>query len=86
MPLYVYKCESCNKELEVKQGFNEEPLVECECGGKLYRVIFASPVHYKSPGFHVTDSRGITGKKRKPNIKVGLKGDLSPEEQERMNG
>jgi len=86
MPNYVYRCKSCGREIEVKQKFDEEPLKICECGGALYRVIFVTPIHYKGAGFYTTEARGITGIKRKPKIKVGLKDNLSSEERERMDG
>ena len=38
---------------------------------------------YKGPGFATTEARGITGRKRRPNIKVGTVGDLPPEEREK---
>jgi len=85
MPTYVYKCEACNCKFEEKQSFNDEPIAVCpKCGGKVHRVIFATPVHYKGAGFSITEARGLTGHKRRPNIKVGLKSDLSPAEQVRM--
>jgi len=86
LPIYKYECDSCGHEFEEKQSFDDEPLTICsKCGEKIHRVIFASPVHYKGPGFQTTEARGITGHKRRPKIKVGLKSDLSPEEQERMS-
>jgi len=85
MPTYLYECDDCEHRFEVKQSFSDEPLSVCpECGGKVNRLIFATPVHYKGAGFSITEARGITGYKRHPKIKVGLKGDLSPAEQERM--
>ena len=84
MPIYVYRCESCEYEFEKRQSFDEEPLKVCpECGEQIHRVIFATPVHYKGAGFATTEARGITGRKRKPNIKVGTVHDLPPEERER---
>jgi len=73
--------------MELIQKFSDELISKCsECGGAVSRVIFAVPVHYKGPGFYITESRGITGKKRKPNIKVGMTSDLSEAEQERAKG
>ena len=87
MPIYVYRCDSCDNEFEERQSFDDEPLTICPtCGNEIHRVIFASPVHYKSAGFATTEARGLTGRRRRPNIKVGLKSDLSPAEQERMDG
>ena len=76
MPTYVYKCDKCDTELEVHQNFSDAPLTTCKCGGNLHRVIFAVPTHYKCAGFSITDKRGLTGKKRKPNIKVGWAKDF----------
>lgn len=87
MPIYEYQCDNCDNTFEVRQSFEEDALTECpKCSGKIYRVIFSTPVHYKGPGFETTDSRGITGRKRKPKIKVGLTSDLSPEEREKHLG
>jgi len=87
MPIYVYKCDSCDNEFEEKQSFDDEPLTTCPvCGNEIHRVIFAASVHYKGAGFATTEARGLTGRRRRPNIKVGLKSDLSPAEQERMDG
>jgi len=87
MPIYEYKCDECEHKIEVRQGFYDEPCVTCPaCGKDALRKLFSTftPI-YKGPGFHTTESRGITGRKRKPNIKVGLKADLPQEEQERMS-
>jgi len=84
MPSYSYKCKECEFEIELVQKFSDEPLKKCyKCGGEVYRVIFAVPVHYKGPGFFTTEQRNILGYKRKPNIKVGLTSELSEAEQER---
>jgi putative FmdB family regulatory protein len=87
MPIYVYKCEVCETEFEEKQSFDDDPLTKCpKCAGSVYRVIFATPVHYKGAGFATTEARGITGRKRRPNIKVGTVRDLPPEEREKYLG
>ena len=84
MPIYVYRCDECDTEFEERQSFDDAPLTECpECSNPIYRVIFATPVHYKGAGFATTEARGITGRKRKPNIKVGSVHNLPPEERER---
>ena len=81
LPIYVYKCESCDHKFEERQSYGDEPLNICpKCGCVINRIIFATPVHYKGAGFSITETRGITGRKRKPNIKVGTISDLPPEE------
>ena len=73
MPIYVYLCSACSDEVEILQSFSDDPLTVCsKCGGELKKIIFASPVHYKGAGWNISDKRGLTGHKRKPNIKVGL--------------
>ena len=85
MPIYDYVCDACDKEFEEKV-VKFEPLQYCPfCGSEKLRQVYHPSTHvYKCAGFNITDARGITGKKRSPNIKVGVKGDLSPAEQERM--
>ena len=81
MPTYVYKCDSCGHEFEIHQAFTDDPLTKCpKCDMMLHRVIFPVPTHYKCAGFSITDKRGLTGHKRKPNIKVRM---ATPEE---LNG
>jgi putative FmdB family regulatory protein len=59
MPLYDYKCSSCQKVTEVRHGFGEDMTGPCpECGGKLARVFNPAPIVFKGSGFYVTDSRG----------------------------
>ncbi len=88
MPIYEYKCDACEHTFETRQGFNDEPCVTCpECGKEsLHRVIGKVNVHYKGAGFYTTEKRGITGRKRKPTIKVGNVSDLPPEEREKHLG
>jgi putative FmdB family regulatory protein len=88
MPIYEYKCDACEHSFEIKQGFHDDPLTKCpECDkDTLRRVIGKVNVHYKGAGFYTTEARGITGRKRKPKIKVGLTSDLPPEEREKHLG
>ena len=58
MPLYVYRCNNCEHQFEVRQRFSEEPLTECpKCHGEIRRVINPVGVVFKGSGFYVTDSR-----------------------------
>lgn len=58
MPLYVYKCNNCEHQFEVRQRFSDEPLTDCpKCGGHIRRVINPVGVVFKGSGFYVTDSR-----------------------------
>jgi putative FmdB family regulatory protein len=85
MPIREYKCSYCDYKFEELQKLNDLPLTYCpKCGCDIVELKFQPyTVVYKCAGFYTTDQRGITGKKRKPNIKVGLVSDLPPREQEK---
>jgi putative FmdB family regulatory protein len=62
LPLYVYRCDDCGTQVEIKQSFNDAPLTTCEsCRGRLRRVIQPSTVIYKGSGFYCTDNRSNSG-------------------------
>lgn len=60
MPTYEYHCNSCQKNYDLRQGFDAESTHTCEeCGkGIAKRVLVAPRVVFKGSGFYVTDSRG----------------------------
>lgn len=31
MPIYDYRCEVCNKQMEVQHSISEDPIIECNC-------------------------------------------------------
>ena len=40
MPVYEYKCEKCKKSKDLLRDMSEvDKLVECECGGKMNKVV-----------------------------------------------
>ncbi len=57
MPIYVYECNKCKKQIEVKQRITEDPLTDCDCGAKnsLNRIIQPTAVMFKGSGFHIND-------------------------------
>ncbi len=56
MPLYEYRCESCDQVIEVLQKFSDDPLSTCtSCGGGLERLISPPGLHFKGSGWYVTD-------------------------------
>ena len=79
MPIYEYRCDHCLHQFEKLILTNKTVVVKCpDCGGRVYKVFpSACSVHYKGPGFYTTEQRGITGRKRKPNIKIGNVSDLN---------
>jgi putative FmdB family regulatory protein len=58
MPIYDYKCERCDACFEVKQSYDEKPVVICHlCGGEAKRQFSPVPIVFKGSGFYVTDHR-----------------------------
>ncbi len=82
MPIYDLKCPQCNTEKEVfPRSFSSKVDSECpNCHAEMEILCGAATIIYKGAGFYTTEARGITGRKRKPNIKVGTISDLPPEE------
>jgi putative FmdB family regulatory protein len=77
MPIYAYKCKSCDYQFDVRQRFSDDPLVGCpRCKGDIRRIISPVGVVFKGSGFYVTDNRngkvnGATnGKTRKGDDKA----------------
>ena len=88
MPIYEYICDNCGYAFEEFTRSIADGILEyCpHCGNPSLRTQFSPPaIVYKCAGFSITDKRGLTGKKRKPNIKVGLTSELPPEERERCS-
>ena len=56
MPLYEYKCISCEKISEVMQKFSDPPLEKCEaCGGSVSKLMSLSSFSLKGSGWYTTD-------------------------------
>lgn len=61
MPLYEYRCRSCDHQFEVQQSFSDDPLTVCpECEGALRKVFNPVGISFKGSGFYKNDSRGST--------------------------
>ena len=53
MPLYVYQCESCGLQFEVRQKFSDEPVSACRvCGGTAKKMITAAGFALKGGGWY----------------------------------
>lgn len=57
MPVYVYHCDSCNKQSEIFQHYTDDSLTVCpECKQPtLQKVYQVAHVHYKGDGWYVAD-------------------------------
>lgn len=63
MPLYDYRCQTCDHVFEVRQSFSSEPVATCpSCNNGAQRVIHSVPVVFKGSGFYVNDyGKGRSG-------------------------
>lgn len=63
MPLYEYKCDRCEKVIEVIQKFSDAPLTAHEeCGGQLTKLFSSPAFQFKGSGFYITDyAKGKSG-------------------------
>lgn len=63
MPIYTYHCSNCGVQFEVKQHFDDEPLIRClECGEEtLHKVYLPVGIVFKGSGFYSTDNRSPSG-------------------------
>lgn len=55
MPIYEYRCQSCNETFEVRQKFSDEPVATHTCGGQGQRLLSTPQFHFKGSGFYITD-------------------------------
>jgi putative FmdB family regulatory protein len=56
MPLYEYKCETCDAVFEVMQKFSDEPLASHDgCGGRVERLLSSPALQFKGSGWYITD-------------------------------
>jgi putative FmdB family regulatory protein len=60
MPIYEYRCQACDHELEAMQKMSDAPLTECpECNQQsLKKLISAAGFRLKGSGWYETDFKG----------------------------
>lgn len=68
MPIYEYRCETCEHQLEALQKFSDAPLSECpQCeDGTLRKLVSATAFRLSGSGWYETDfkksnKRNLTG-------------------------
>ena len=53
MPMYEYKCESCDNQFELRQKFSDPPATDCpQCGGKVNKLISSAAFALKGGGWY----------------------------------
>jgi putative FmdB family regulatory protein len=61
VPIYGYRCQSCEQDFEVTQRMSDAPQAPCPvCGGAGKRQFFPIGIHFKGSGFYKTDSRSAS--------------------------
>lgn len=82
MPIYAYRCSSCDCQKDVMQKMSDAPLSTCpECGKETFvKQLTAAGFQLKGSGYYVTDFKG--GPKQsdagKPDAKSEAKPDAAP--------
>jgi putative FmdB family regulatory protein len=53
MPIYEYRCNSCNIQFELRQKFSDPPIDKCsKCGGKVHKLVSAASFSLKGAGWY----------------------------------
>ncbi len=79
MPTYEYHCDSCDKNFDVVQSFQDDPLTSCPtCGSPVRKVFGNVGIVFKGSGFYKTDSRS-GGSSKTPAAESGSDGKSGPE-------
>ena len=61
MPIYEYRCQSCNEIMEALVRSGKEPTACTTCGAEsLTRLISRAGIIFKGSGFYVNDSKGTS--------------------------
>lgn len=57
MPLYEYRCQSCQHQFEVIQKFSDPPIGTCpSCGeGPVVKLLSSPAIQFKGSGWYITD-------------------------------
>ena len=66
MPMYEYRCESCDNQFELRQKFSDPPATECpQCGGPVSKLISSAAFALKGGGWH-SEGYGAPAKSEAP--------------------
>jgi putative FmdB family regulatory protein len=81
MPIYEYRCQNCQREIEVMQKMSDDALVHCDACGKdtLTKLISRSSFQLKGTGWYQTDFKNPVKPESKSENKAENKADSSTE-------
>ncbi len=68
MPTYVYRCETCHHQFELRQSFHDVAVQDCpRCHHRVRRVLLPASIVFRGQGWYSTDKRGedATSKSKK---------------------
>jgi len=76
VPLYEYRCLSCDHVFDVIQQYSDPPLTTCpECGKAVEKCVSSPAIQFKGSGFYITDytnkgKQPDKGRKARPDTKA----------------
>ncbi len=87
MPIYEYRCESCDHEMEALQKMSDEALVKCpECGKSTLKKLVSAPgFRLKGGGWYETDFKSKNRKNVVQESKSGKGGDQKSEAKQKSS-
>ena len=80
MPIYEYKCDRCDHQLEILQKISDGPAKTCpECGAdSLRKLVSAAAFKLKGTGWYETDFKDKKPKQGAKNAKVSKTDSKEP--------
>ncbi len=67
MPLYDYRCNECDRVIEVMHGIHGNGPDKCEtCGGTMRKLLSTPAIHFKGSGWAKKDAAAASAKKARP--------------------
>jgi putative FmdB family regulatory protein len=77
MPVYEYKCNSCENSFELRQKFSDPPASECpSCGGEVTKLISSVAFSLKGGGWY-SEGYGADKKTEAPTCKAAEGGSCN---------
>lgn len=81
MPIYEYKCTTCDFSFERKQSFDAATVCACpQCQNEARRLFRPAPIIFKGSGFYVTDYASGSSSTLKNSSSEESKSDSSASE------